>query len=74
MVGEFCAQSWHKAFLPAVACTIAPFLLAFEVAGISSMCDALLEKIVKMRLRWTSTAVAPEVHQRTFRSSRRSVR
>lgn len=65
VVGEFCAQSWHKAFLPAVACSIAPFLLAFECAGISSMCDALREKIIKMRLRWTSTAAAREVYQRT---------
>ncbi len=65
-IGEFCARSWQRSFIPAVLCTVLPFFLVFEVSGISSMCDALLEKVIKMRLRWTTTAVAQDIHQRTF--------
>lgn len=45
---------------------MAPFLLAIDAAHVSSRCDHLLKAINNMRLEWTSTQSAQDVHARVY--------
>lgn len=45
---------------------MAPFLLAIDAAHVSSHCDHLLKAINNLRLEWTSTQSAQEVHARVY--------
>lgn len=40
-----------------------PLLLAKDVAHVSSLCDILLNRINSLRLEWTCTEAAQEIHQ-----------
>ena len=40
-----------------------PLLLAKDLAHVSSLCDTLLNRINSLRLEWTDTATAQEIHQ-----------
>jgi hypothetical protein len=46
--------------------SMAPFLLAIDAAHVSSRCDHLLKAINNLRLDWTSTQSAQEVHARVY--------
>ena len=52
--------------LPCLAFGIAPFVIAFDVAQISSMCDQLLNSTNELRLSWPSTMDAQKIHSMTF--------
>ena len=45
---------------------VVPFLLAADCAGVSTRCDALLRTINNLRLEWSSTEVAQQVHARVY--------
>eukprot|EP01043_Picozoa_sp_COSAG02_P056690 COSAG02_NODE_6761_length_3376_cov_5.293813_1_plen_459_part_00 len=40
-----------------------PLLLAKDLAHVSSLCDTLLNRINSLRLEWTDTATAQQIHQ-----------
>ena len=40
-----------------------PLLLAKDLAHVSSLCDTLLNRLNSLRLEWTDTATAQEIHQ-----------
>ena len=45
---------------------IAPIVLAFDVAFVSSMCDELSERINMLRLDWSNLETVERVHGLTF--------
>jgi hypothetical protein len=49
-----------------VGTALAPVLLAKDVAGVSSLCDTLVDAVNSLRLEWTSTHSAQQVHNRTY--------
>ena len=40
-----------------------PLLLAKDLAHVSSLCGTLLNRLNSLRLEWTDTATAQEIHQ-----------
>eukprot|EP01046_Picozoa_sp_COSAG06_P061869 COSAG06_NODE_13738_length_1224_cov_1.467556_3_plen_133_part_00 len=47
-------------------CLFVPLLLASDLANVSSLCDALLNTINNLRLRWESVESAQAVHLRVY--------
>jgi hypothetical protein len=47
-------------------CLFVPLLLASDLAYVSSLCDALLNTINNLRLRWESVESAQAVHLRVY--------
>ena len=52
-----------KSALGAFVAGCMPLLLAKDLAHVSSLCDTLLNRLNSLRLEWTDTATAQEIHQ-----------
>eukprot|EP01051_Picozoa_sp_SAG22_P019933 SAG22_NODE_3844_length_1505_cov_2.236842_1_plen_334_part_10 len=55
-----------RKILAMVGRALAPVLLAKDVADVSSLCDVLVNVLNELRLEWSTTAGAQEVHNRTY--------
>ena len=60
------AQAVQKELMPSLGAALAPLLIALDVAHVSSMCDRLLDSINQLRLAWSSSSDAYDVHRRTY--------
>jgi hypothetical protein len=52
--------------LTCIGMAVAPLFISADVAHVSSMCDTLINKINSLRLEWSTTEEAKQVHARTF--------
>jgi hypothetical protein len=51
---------------PMIISALAPLVIAADVAGVSSMCDRLYQKVNGLRLHWPQLKEADAIHAKTF--------
>ncbi len=60
------AESVMRKSLGCIGAALAPFIVAADLAAVSTRCDRLLKSINSLRLSWASTEEASSVHRHTF--------